>query len=234
MKWLNWIERKIGRHYIPNLMRYIVFGMLGVFILEYLPLQRSAWEFLYFNKTLILRGEVWRLITWIFLPPTGSILFILLNLYFYYFLGTSLENHWGSARFNIYYAIGILGNILAGFLTGFTTNSFLEHFSAAVLCRAVPGYGIHPVFLPAGEGSLDRLGLGAVSDLSVGHGTLDIQGVAGAVHAALRAVLREAGLASGQNGLPQAHALDQSAQMIITNNKQSRFYTCGSGSIHFI
>ena len=126
MKWLNWIERKIGRPYIPNLMRYIVFGMLGVFILEYLPLQRSAWEFLYFNKTLILRGEVWRLITWIFLPPTGSILFILLNLYFYYFLGTSLENHWGSARFNIYYAIGILGNILAGFLTGFTTNSFLN------------------------------------------------------------------------------------------------------------
>ena len=126
MRWLNDLERRIGRHYIPNLMRYIVFGMLGVFILEYLPLQRSAWEFLYFNKTLILRGEVWRLITWIFLPPTGSILFILLNLYFYYFLGTSLENHWGSARFNIYYAIGILGNILAGFLTGFTTNSFLN------------------------------------------------------------------------------------------------------------
>lgn len=126
MKWLNWLERKIGRHYIPNLMRYIVFGMLGVFILEKLPLQRSAWELLYFNKTLILRGEVWRLITWIFLPPTGNFLFILLNLYFYYFLGTSLENHWGSARFNIYYAIGILGNILAGFLTGFTTNSFLN------------------------------------------------------------------------------------------------------------
>ncbi|MDO5326881.1 MAG: rhomboid family intramembrane serine protease [Clostridia bacterium] len=126
MKWLNWIERKMGRHYIPNLMRYIVFGMLGVFILEHLPLPRSAWELLYFNKTLILRGEIWRLITWIFLPPTGSILFILLNLYFYFFLGTSLENHWGSARFNIYYAIGILGNIVAGFLTGFTTNSYLN------------------------------------------------------------------------------------------------------------
>lgn len=126
MKWLDRLERRIGRHYIPHLMQYLVMAMLGVFILEYLPLKRSAFNLLYFNRTLILRGEVWRLITFIFLPPTGSIVFILLSLYFYYFLGTSLENHWGGARFNIYYAIGVLGNILAGFLTGFTTNTYLN------------------------------------------------------------------------------------------------------------
>ena len=126
MNWLNKLERKIGRHYIPDLMKYLCFAMLGVFILEYLPLARSAWYLLYFNRDLILRGEIWRLITFIFLPPTGSWLFILLSLYFYYFLGTSLENHWGGARFNIYYAIGVLGNILAGFLTGYATNEYLN------------------------------------------------------------------------------------------------------------
>ena len=126
MKLLDRLERRMGRRYIPNLMQYLVFGMIGVLVLEYLPLNRSAWNLLYFNRELILRGEVWRLITFIFLPPSGNLVFILLSLYFYYFLGTSLENHWGGARFNLYYLIGILGSILAGFLTGFTTNSYLN------------------------------------------------------------------------------------------------------------
>ena len=126
MKLLDQLERRIGRRYIPNLMKYLVFGMLGVLVLEYLPLNRSAWSLLYFNRALILRGEIWRLITFIFLPPSGNLVFILLSLYFYYFLGTSLENHWGGAKFNLYYLIGVLGSILAGFLTGYTTNSYLN------------------------------------------------------------------------------------------------------------
>lgn len=126
MRWLNDLERRIGRRYIPNLMKYLTLAMLGVFILEYLPLSQSAWYLLYFDRALILRGEIWRVITFIFLPPTGSLIFILLSLYFYYFLGTSLENHWGGAWFNIYYGLGILGNIAAGFLTGAATNSYLN------------------------------------------------------------------------------------------------------------
>ncbi len=126
MDWLNRLERRIGRHYIPYLMKYLTIAMLGVFILEYLPLPQSAWALLYFDRDLILQGQIWRLITFIFLPPNSSVVFILLSLYFYYFLGTSLENHWGGARFNIYYAIGVLGNILAGFLTGYATNEYLN------------------------------------------------------------------------------------------------------------
>ncbi len=126
MKWLDRLERRMGRHYIPNLMKYIVLAMLGVFILEFLPLKRSAYALLYFNRDLILQGQVWRLITFIFLPPSSSVIWILFSLYFYYFLGTGLEQHWGSARFNIYYGIGILGNIAAGFMTGVTANEYLN------------------------------------------------------------------------------------------------------------
>jgi len=125
-RFLNQLERRIGRHYIPNLMRYLTLAMLGVFILEYLPLRRSAWQLLYFNRDLILQGQVWRLITFIFLPPTGNPFWILFSLYFYYFLGDSLENHWGGARFNLYYLIGIIGSVISGFLTGYTTNEYLN------------------------------------------------------------------------------------------------------------
>lgn len=126
MKWLDQLERKMGRHYIPDLMKILCTAMLGVFVLEYLPLARSANDLLYFNRALILRGEIWRVLSFVFLPPSGSIFFILLSLYFYYFLGSGLESRWGSRRFNLYYLIGVLGNIIAGFITGYATNEYLN------------------------------------------------------------------------------------------------------------
>ena len=126
MDLISRLQRKLGRHYIPNLMKYLCIGMLGVYILDFLPFLRSASELLYFDRSLILKGQVWRLLSFVFLPPPGGLLFILLNLYFYYFLGTTLENRWGSARFNIFYGLGVLGNIAAGFIAGTNTNYYLN------------------------------------------------------------------------------------------------------------
>ena len=126
LDWLNRIERKMGRHYIPDLMKYLCLAMLGVFILDYLPLNRSASALLTFDRARIFRGEIWRIITFIFLPPNSGIIWIIFSLYFSYFIGTSLEHQWGSKRFNIYYALGIIGNIIAGFITGYATNGYLN------------------------------------------------------------------------------------------------------------
>ncbi len=124
---VNTLERKLGRCYIRDLMRYIVFGMLGVFLLEWFtPLRGTVFAFLRFDRDQILAGQIWRLVTFIFLPPESSLIFILFALYFYFFLGTSLENQWGSRRFNLYYLIGILGGILGGFLFGYNTNTYLN------------------------------------------------------------------------------------------------------------
>ena len=53
-------------------------------------------------------------------------MFILFSLYFYYMLGTLLENRWGSRKFNLYYLIGVLGSIASGFITGYATNTYLN------------------------------------------------------------------------------------------------------------
>ena len=126
MNWLDRLERRMGRRYIRNLMQYLCIGMLGVFVLEYLPLKSSAVQLLYFNRALILKGEVWRLVTFLFVPPTGSLIWILFNLYFYYFLGTALEQYWGSTRFTLYYLIGTLGAIAGGMIAGVGTNQYLN------------------------------------------------------------------------------------------------------------
>lgn len=134
-KFLSQMEWKLNRYAIRGLMKYLCIAMLGVFILDFLPLPREASELLYFSRDRILQGEIWRLVTFVLLPPTGSLLWIAISLYFYYFLGTSLENRWGSARFNLFYLLGILCNILAGFITGYATNHYLN--LSLLLCFAM-------------------------------------------------------------------------------------------------
>ena len=126
MNWLTRLERRMGRRYIRNLMQYLCIGMLGVFLLEYVPTLNSPWAFLRFDRELILRGQIWRVLTFIFIPPERNLLFIIFALYFYYLLGTALENRWGSRRFNLYYLVGILGTILGGFIVGFNDNTYLN------------------------------------------------------------------------------------------------------------
>ena len=126
MNWLDKLERKFGRFAIPGLMRIIVIGMTLVFCCNLLFPQVNLLSYLYFSPTLIAQGQVWRVFTFLFLPPETSLIFILFSLYFYYFIGNSLENQWGSFRFNVYYLVGIIGTIIAGFIAGGATNSYLN------------------------------------------------------------------------------------------------------------
>ena len=57
------------------------------------------------------------------LPPPCSSYFVL---YFYYMIGTTLENEWGSFKFNLYYLFGMVGTIIAAFITGYGTSFYLN------------------------------------------------------------------------------------------------------------
>ena len=126
MNWLDKLERKLGRFALPGLMRVVVVGMALVFCCELLFPQAMLEYYLYFSPALIAQGQVWRIFTFIFLPPQSSLLFIVFALYFYYFIGNALENEWGSFRFTLYDLLGVVGTIIAGLLTGGATNSYLN------------------------------------------------------------------------------------------------------------
>ncbi len=127
-RFLSRLERKMGRYYITGLMKYIVFGMAGVFLLDLIFSRSgvSASSLLAFSRPLVLQGQVWRLISFVLIPEGSSIIFIVFTLYFYYLIGTALENRWGSRRFNLYYLIGIIGADLGGMLLGYNTNYYLN------------------------------------------------------------------------------------------------------------
>lgn len=73
-----------------------------------------------------MRGQIWRLFTFIFVPPASSVLTLALALYFYYFIGSTLERVWGTFRFNVYYLCGLLGCMAAGLITGYGSNDYLN------------------------------------------------------------------------------------------------------------
>ena len=126
MNWLDRLERKYGHLAIPNLMLYITTTMLVVYAFEVLLQAFHVSYYIALLPSMVLRGQVWRLITFIFIPPSSSILTILLALYFYYIMGTTLERCWGTFRFNIYYLCGIIGAIIAAFISGYGTNTYLN------------------------------------------------------------------------------------------------------------
>lgn len=125
MNWIDSLDRKFGRHSIPHLMYFITGVMLAVYVTD-LVLGGQVSAALYFDRSLILRGEVWRLVTFLFLPPNSSPIWILFSLYFYCLIGNGLESAWGSFRFNIFYLVGVLGAVCSGLITGYAANGFLN------------------------------------------------------------------------------------------------------------
>ena len=108
---------------IRNLMIYIVACNIGVYLLDMFSRGSGLSALLYFSLDRLLHFEVWRLITWVFIPEAGGAFYLLISCYFYYWIGTSLERQWGTAKFTCYYLGGmvftLLGAILVSLLTGY-------------------------------------------------------------------------------------------------------------------
>lgn len=107
---------KHPRFGIRNLMLYLVAASGIAYIFGMMDTTHMLFSYLNFNPPMILRGQIWRLVTFLLMPiDPDNIFFELISLYFYYFIGSSLERQWGTGRFTIYYFTGVLLNIIFGF-----------------------------------------------------------------------------------------------------------------------
>ncbi|WP_242960514.1 MULTISPECIES: rhomboid family intramembrane serine protease [unclassified Flavonifractor] len=107
--------RKHPRFGIPNLMTIVALGTALVYLLNQFGRGVSLSAALALFPSLVLEGEIWRLVTFVFVPMSGGVL-LLLELYFYWFIGSALEREWGTAKFSLFYLSGVVLNILFGFL----------------------------------------------------------------------------------------------------------------------
>ena len=106
----NRFERFCYRHQnwgIPNLMLFIIIGCAIVSALNLMGYPQ-IYDLLCFDRTAILQGQVWRLISYIFTMSSSNLFLTLILLYCYYSLGRIMEISWGTFRFNLYYFTGIV------------------------------------------------------------------------------------------------------------------------------
>ena len=114
MNFLNKMERKFGKYAIPNLSLYLIMGYILGYLLEFIS--PAVLDFLTLNPYLILHGQIWRLVTWIIIPPSSLDLLTIVMLMFYYSVGTSLERTWGIFYYNVYLLMGMLFTVIGSFL----------------------------------------------------------------------------------------------------------------------
>ena len=122
--WLNRLECKYGRFGIPDLTNILVAGQVLVFAVE-LFVNSAITRWLGLSRFLLLQGQVWRVLTFVFIPFSGgSILSVVLGIYFTWFIGTALEREWGDFRYTVYFLLGMAGTVLACLLTGVTASTY--------------------------------------------------------------------------------------------------------------
>ncbi len=81
--------------------------------------QPAMLGYLSLDPGLILHGQVWRIFTWILIPPSSLDIFTIIMLYFYYSIGSTLERTWGTFRYTLYIVSGLLFMIIGAFILYF-------------------------------------------------------------------------------------------------------------------
>ncbi len=110
MKGFQKLERKYGKYAIHNLMYYIIGIYIAGFLLYYINPNVYATYFA-LDASKLLKGQIWRIVTFLLYPQT-DLLYLILNCYINFLLGTQLERTWGAFRFNVYFFMGILFHVL--------------------------------------------------------------------------------------------------------------------------
>ena len=125
MNILDKLERRFRRYGIPNITLYLIMGQ----VLLFMATRSGSFDIgkALLIPELVLQGEGWRLITFIFIPPITNVVFAFFAWYLFYLMGTALEGHWGTFRYNLFLLIGYVFTVAASFLIpgSIATNVFI-------------------------------------------------------------------------------------------------------------
>lgn len=107
-------EKKFGKYAIQNLSLVLIVCYIVGYVLR--MVSPSLLDYFTLNPCMILKGQIWRLVTWIIVPPGSLDMFTIIMLFFYYSIGTSLERTWGTYRYNVYLFSGMLFTVIGSFV----------------------------------------------------------------------------------------------------------------------
>ena len=137
-------EKKFGKYAIHNLTMVLIMCYVAGYVIELMgsAAGNNLLGFLTLDPYRILHGQIWRLVTWVIVPPDSLDIFTIIMLLFYYNLGTALERTWGTYRYNVYIFSGILFTAVGAFIL-YGVSSLLGAQSLG-LWTTVNGYITYP------------------------------------------------------------------------------------------
>lgn len=140
------LERRFGRFAIPNVPTFVAGGMAIVFVLALTKEQFLG--ALTLDVARVRQGQVWRLVTYLFIPSSLSPIWMFFSVYWTWLVGRSLEQEWGAFRLNLYYLLGMVGTTVAAFITGGAVgNTWLNLSMFFAFATLFPNYSITLFFV---------------------------------------------------------------------------------------
>ena len=125
MDLLDRLDRKYRRYGVPNVTLYLIIGQALFYVFQLSG--RFILDRVVLIPSLVLDGEWWRLITFLFIPPLTNPVFAFFAWYLFYLMGSALDNHWGAFRYNLFLLVGYVVTVTVSFLLPFhpATNVFI-------------------------------------------------------------------------------------------------------------
>ncbi|MEA1951713.1 MAG: hypothetical protein U9N87_10025 [Planctomycetota bacterium] len=155
MKILDKLQRRFGRFAIHNLTLVIIAGQVFFYLLNYSNREiLGGGDGFAFGKidlvpALVLQGQAWRLVTFIFTPPLTHPIFMFFAWYIFFLMGTALEGTWGAFRYNLFLLVGYLATVAAAFTApaAAATTVFIGGSVFLAFAYMFPDFKLHLFFV---------------------------------------------------------------------------------------
>ncbi len=118
---LEKLERSIGKYSVRRLTTVMISLVIAGYVI--MLANSNFAEYMALNPHAVLHGQIWRIVTWLLIPPSELNFFTIIMLFFYWSIGSSLERAWGDFRYNVYIFGGILISVIAAFVSYFVFSS---------------------------------------------------------------------------------------------------------------
>ncbi len=143
MQWLDRLRRRLEPYAVPHLTLALVAGQVGVFVLS-LGDPQILFRMVLVPQ-LVMQGEFWRLVTFLFAPPVAHPIFLFFYWYLFALMGTALESQWGNLRYNLFLLIGYLATTGVSFITPDvpSSNAFLQSSVFLAFAFLFPDFVLH-------------------------------------------------------------------------------------------
>lgn len=121
MNFIDRLEKRFDRFSITNLTYILIGGQaLSFMLIQFYPAYAGIFSL---QGNLILQGQWWRVLTFLFYPISRDLFFAVFVWYIFYLYGTVLEKRWGFFRYLMYILISYIATIVLAFIFPYTPLS---------------------------------------------------------------------------------------------------------------